>query len=388
VSSLLKPLTGYVPASQFADRVVGPPTALLSAGQLDRARDDPLSFRFSVGRRARASQNRAAEWLARSEESGALRAFGPAMLAYRQTDRNASTTGVVADVSLRAYDTGALKRHEDTIPRTERKMAKYMRTTRLFGNPIALAHRPISTVAEAIATATRRHPDENFKTVDGVRHELWFIQGQDAAELEQVYDVPLYVTDGHHRLAAALIVAHEGDFETARMPAGIFATTELQVAAFARCIVNPALDASGVVDRLSYEHDLQEVEPTQARPTRRFEFGVQIRGRHFRMRISQDRVPADPYEALDVNLLQNLILGPVFGITNPGRDKRLRFVAETPTAGVDDLDVDAWFLPFPASVADVMRVADSGRVMPQKSTWFGPKLPSGLVIRTIDWRKS
>lgn len=384
MSSLLKPLTGYVPASQYADRVAGPPTALLSAEQLEQARNDPLSFRFSVGRRAGVAYAEAADWLARSEATGALQMFGPAVIAYRQTDGEISATGLIADVSLRAYRTGLLKRHEGTIAKTERKMAKYMRTTRLFGNPVALAHRPNAVVADAIAAVTRRHPDEDFKTVDGVRHELWFIVGPESEALSSTFEEPLYVTDGHHRLAAALIVAAEGDFETAYMPAGLFATTELRVAAFARCVADPTIDAVRVIDRLRAEYDLEEVEPSQARPNERFEFGVKIRNSYFRLRLPRDKVPTDPYKALDVNLLQSLILGPVFGIERPGSDKRLRFSADTPRAGGEDLDADVWFLPVPAAVDDVMDVADSGRVMPQKSTWFGPKLPSGLVIRTID----
>lgn len=384
VSSLLKPLTGYVPASQFAVRVVGPPTALLSAEQLDQARQDLLSFRFSVGRRARVSHTQAADWLARSEAAGALREFGPALIAYRQTDRGVSATGLIADVALRAYRNGSLMRHEDTIAKTERKMSEYMRTTRLFGNPVALAHRPSAAVADTIAAMTQHRSDEDFRTVDGIRHELWFIEGRDAEHLCREFDDLLYVTDGHHRLAAAVIIAEEGDFDTARMPAGLFAATELRIAAFTRCVVDPAIDATKVIDRLRAEYELEEVEASQARPSRRFEFGVKIADRHFRMRIPEDKVPTDPYDALDVNLLQSLILEPVFGIEDPGRDRRLRFIADTALAGGAGPDADAWFLPVPASVEDVMNVADSGRVMPQKSTWFGPKLPSGLVIRTID----
>jgi uncharacterized protein (DUF1015 family) len=368
----------------LAHRVVGPPTALLSAEQLEQARTDPLSFRFSVGRRARVSHPRAVEWLARSEAIGALHTFGPAILAYRQTHREVSATGLIADVSLRAYRTGSVKRHEGTIAKTERKMAKYMRTTRLFGNPVALTHRPSPAVTEALAVTALQDPDEAFETVDGLRHELWSIAGRDVAELVSGFEGPLYVTDGHHRLAAALLVAEENDPDTAYIPAGLFATTELRIAAFARCVTDPAINHSEIVDRLGAEHELEEVSQPEARPTQRFEYGAKIGNRYFRLRIHEKRIPADPYAALDVNLLRDLILRPVFGIKDPGRDKRVQFVADTPVAAGGNLHADAWFLPAPASVEDVMKVADAGRLMPQKSTWFGPKLPSGLVIRTID----
>ena len=93
---------------------------------------------------------------------------------------------------------------------------------------------------------------------------------------------------------------------------------------------------------------------------------------------------SDFYRSLDVNLLQDLVLEPVFGIENPRQDGRLHFVADHPAQRSVDLDCDAWMLPFPASITDVMAVADTGRAMPPKSTWFGPKLPSGLVIRLLD----
>jgi uncharacterized protein (DUF1015 family) len=115
----------------------------------------------------------------------------------------------------------------------------------------------------------------------------------------------------------------------------------------------------------------------------RFEFGVMIRGRYFRLQIDRRNIPDDPYDSLDVNLLQNPILGPVFGITNSRRDKRLRFVADLTDDSQTNIDSDAWLLPFPAAVGDVKAVADSGQVMPAKSTWFAPKLPSGLAIRLL-----
>jgi uncharacterized protein (DUF1015 family) len=306
------------------------------------------------------------------------------LLVYRQTSGDMVAMGLIANVSLREYGKGSVKRHERTFAKTTRKMAKYMRRTRLFGNPVALAHRPNPAVAGLINATTQRAPDESFPSIAGLQHELWLVDVADGEELLRSFRGPLYVTDGHHRLAAARRVAEEGGFATSHMPAGLFAATELRVAAFARCVDDPTMDAARVIDRLRAEHHLEEVAASQARPTRRHEYGVKIRDRHFILRIGSERIPVDPYESLDVNLLQSLILGPVFDIENPQRDKRLRFVADTPTVDRSDLDTDAWFLPTPASVEDVMNVADSGRVMPPKSTWFGPKLPGGIVIETID----
>ena len=123
----------------------------------------------------------------------------------------------------------------------------------------------------------------------------------------------------------------------------------------------------------------------EARPRNRFEYGVKVGGASYRLRIDEANVPDDLYRSLDVNLLQDLILEPVFGIENPRQDGRLHFIPDLPEGnGDDEIDCGAWFLPYPATVSDVMAVADSGSAMPPKSTWFAPKLPSGLVIRLLD----
>ena len=384
MSALLRPFTGYIPTSEFAHRVVARQAARLSADQREAARNDPLSFRYSVGRGAGVSQAEAVEWLATCRDQGALRPVGPAVLAYRQGDGDRAVTGIVADVSLSAYNSGLVKPHEKTIAKTARKMADYMRTTRIYGNPVALAHRPRSGVDARIAAHTGRAADTIFTTFDGLTRQLWVIEGDEAVEVCQEFNDVLYITDGHHRLAAAALVARQERRLEAGLPVGVFSSDQLTLRSFARCVVDPDLDTDTVVERIRSEHRMQEVTEFEARPRARFEFGVKIRTRYYRLQIDRRNIPADHYQSLDVNLLQDLILGPVLGITHPRLDKRLRFVADLPEARQAEINADAWFLPFPAAVDDVMAVAGSGQVMPPKSTWFAPKLPSGLVIRLLD----
>ncbi|MCP4965005.1 MAG: DUF1015 domain-containing protein [bacterium] len=381
MSVFLHPFTGLIPASEFARRVVGPPALTLSVDQRDAARLDPLSFRYSVGRGVGTSHSKGVAWLSECQDRGALRPAGPAILVYRQSDANGSATGIVADVSLRAYDDGLIKRHEKTVGKTRRKMEKYIRSTRIYGNPVALAHEPHYAVDATIAAHVERAPDAGFSTTDGVEHQLWIVGGSEAIEVCASFDTGLYITDGHHRLAAASAVAAEEGRSDAYFPAGLFATSQLRLRSFARCVDDPGLDAGSIIDRLQSEHRMKEVKKSKARPRRRHEFGVKIRGHHFRLRLGGQLPDA---EMLDVDLLQERILGPVFGITDPSTDKRLRFVADIPERSEPVPDADAWLLPFPIEVDDVMAVADSGRVMPPKSTWFAPKMPSGLAIRTVD----
>ncbi|MDJ0925564.1 MAG: DUF1015 family protein [Acidimicrobiia bacterium] len=382
--SLLKPFAGYIPAKGYGHRVVGPPTSTLTSRQREDARLDPVSFRHSLGRKSRRSHAQAVEWLARWRDRGVLSEFGPAVLVYRQADDDLAATGIIADLALAAYDAGQVKPHEDTIDKTQRKMAKYVRTTRIYGNPTALAYRPDSEVNGRLEKHTERKPDTRFASADGLSHELWIVSGDEAEDLCEGIDTPLYITDGHHRLAAASAVAAEEKRRKARIPVGLFSADELRVSAFARCITDPSIKAKAVVARLQSEHNLVEVAEADARPRQRNEFGIRIKGRHFRLELDRQAIPDDLYAALDVNLLQDLILDPLFGIADEAKDKRLSFVADTPESKIDGSKADVWILPFPAAVADVMAVANSGRVMPPKSTLFTPKLPSGLVIRLLD----
>lgn len=381
---LLEPFTGFVPEPDFAHRVVGPPVSMLSQDQREEARIDPLSFRHVAGRGAGSSNEEARGWLRTCEQSRALRPVGPMVAVYRLAKGDLVATGIIADVSIAAYDSGRIKPHERTIAKTQGKMASYMRSTRIYGNPVALAHRPHAGISAAIAEQTRREADYSFVAADGFSHALWAVRGDAAHDLCAGYNDELYITDGHHRLAAASAVAAEEGRLDPHLPAGLFAMDELRLASFARCVEDVSIDSAAVIDRLSTEHRLEEVSEIEARPRGRFEYGVRIGDGSYRLHINPDLIPDDLYRSLDVNLLQDLILGPLFGITNARQDDRLRFSADVHTKPNAGKDCSAWFLPFPASIHDVMAVADLGLTMPPKSTWFAPKLPSGLVIRLLD----
>jgi uncharacterized protein (DUF1015 family) len=382
---MLEPFTGYVAVSEFAPRIVGPPVSTLSPDQQKAARSDPLSFRHVVGKGAGAPKKEARKWLRICQDEGVLAPVGPAVFVYRLAKGDLVTTGIVADVSIAAYDSGLVKRHETTISKTERKMAKYMRSTRIYGNPVALAHRENAGLSALIAAHSLRDADFGFTAADGYAHSLWVVDGNEAHDLCRGFHDTLYITDGHHRLAAASVVASEEGRRNHHIPAGLFSAEELRLRSFARCVIDPDLDAAAAVERLGSEHHLEEASDGDVRPRQRHEYGVKIDGRSFRLRIDDADVPDDLYRSLDVNLLQDLILEPVFGIENPRQDGRLHFIPDLPDGNSDDeIECDAWFLPYPASVSDVMAVADSGRAMPPKSTWFAPKLPSGLIIRLLD----
>ncbi len=384
VTDLLQPFVGYIPASNSGQRLVGPPSATLTDDQKQAAVGDPLSFRQSAGRKAGCSSADAKAWLSGLVNDGVLLETDPGVIVYRQEANDFIAEGFIADLSLDAYNSGRVKRHEKTIAKTQQKMAEYMRTTRLYGNPPVTAFRPTSEVEEAISGHTKREPTSTFTTVDNIKHQLWLVGGDEAHELCRHIDTDLYITDGHHRLAAAALAASEEGRPDARIPVGVFSANEFRLRSFARCVTDPELNAGAAVADLQAGFELEEVAMEEAFPRSRFEFGAKIGDRYFRLGIPDDRIPVDHHGSLNTNLIQDLVLGPIFGITHPRLDKRLRFDAHLDDLGESSATPDAWFLPYPLEVRDVMAVANSDRTMPAKSTWFAPKLPSGLAIRPLD----
>lgn len=384
MSVLVRPMAGYIPTSEFGGRVTGPPRAFLTDEQRAAARVDPLSFRFTAGRKAGCSEAEALAWIEDAVATGALKPFDHGLVVYRQTNDDLTATGVVGDLSLAAYARGDVKRHERTVVPTQRRMATYMRTTRVYGNPAVTAFRSRPELETAISQRTRTEPDSVFTTVDGNTHHLWVVEGDDAERLGAAISPPLYIVDGHHRLASAALVASDEGRDDARLPVGVFAAGQLSLKAFARCIDDPTIDPEGVVAALGETLSIEKVGQEEARPRDPLEFGARIGEHHYRVLVPPALSGSDHHQSLNTNLLQRLVLGPVFGIEDSRSDGRLRFVADLGDVEEACSGADAWFLPYPLQVTDVMTVADSDQTMPPKSTWFAPKLPSGLVIRPLD----
>ena len=384
MTPLLVPFTGFVPTADFAHRIVGPPSSMLTEQQKEASRDDELSFRNRVGRGASAPLETAMRWLERCHELHALRPIDESVIVHSTTRGDVTAIGLIADVSLAAYDDGLVKKHEATIAKTERKMVDYMGSTRVFGNPVALAHRSKADVASTLAQHSQGDADITFDAADGSRHSLWIVGGGDAVALCESFTDELYITDGHHRLAGAATLARTEGRTDAHIPAGLFAEDELVVWAFSRAITDASVDAASVRDALATAFALDESEERVPRPTSPGQIGVRLDGQSYLLTIPPAQMPADRYARLDVNLLQTLILEPLFGVTDARTDNRLSFVADTGDEAHDVDGFDAWFLPYATSVDDVMTVADMGNTMPPKSTFFLPKMPSGLVIRPVD----
>ena len=349
-----------------------------------QASKNELSFRHVVGRGAGAQYEQAMRWLRHCVDVGALQAVESAIIVHRITHGAFSATGFLAEVSLDAYDNGRIRRHETTIAKTQRKMVDYMQSTRLFGNPVALAYRDQPGLAQTLSEFSRGAADVTFEAIDGAEHSLWVIGARKAHDVLDALTDVLYITDGHHRLAAASWLAEDEGIVEATLPAAVYAERQLTVGAFARVVTDDALSPLELLQSLERRFELHEVSASVPRPPERHQIGVRLANRSFILTLTPDSLPADPYDRLDVNLLQTLVLQPFLGISDPRTDPRLRFKADTASTEHDADACTAWFMPYPTSVPDVMQAADSGRDMPPKSTYFMPKVPSGLVVRPMD----
>lgn len=378
----LRPFSGFVPNVGFGSRVMGITNAKLTKQDRRRASLDPLNYRHTLSKKAASKNKEAREWISRRIDEGVLRPVDDVVMVYRQQDGDVSVFGIITDVSLSKYDAGFVKRHEATISGNEKRMVRYMERTRVFTNPVALTRRPQHHQSDLIRSCLERDPDVPLKAEDGSLHDLWLVSGAEASSFCERFEGPLYVTDGHHRLAAASSLAIREGGES-YLPAGIFETDQLQLQSFARCFTSLPLKPEKLLAAIVANHVVSDVDPSMAVSQRGGQVAARIGARYVKIDLANDSLPGDDdHRPLDANLLQELILGPLIGVKDPRDDKRLDFIEAT-----REFDLDryrAWFLPYPESVESVMQMADRGLTMPPKSTLFGPKVPGGLAIRYID----
>jgi uncharacterized protein (DUF1015 family) len=323
-----------------------------------------------------------------------VRDAAPTYSVYRQVMGDVVQTGVVAVVPVDDYDAGRVRVHEFTRPDKELDRVRHIDALDAQDEPVFLVHRPSADLDALVSVATSREADVDLTARDGVRHTLWVVD--DAAQIDALRAVldavgDLYVADGHHRSAAASRVhAARGDTdgEHDAFLAVLFPLDVVNVMAYNRVVA----DLSGLsaeellvaIDEAGF--DLSPASGAVA-PTRPHEFGVHVDGDWFRAR-ARDVDEADPLARLDVSLLQDRVLGPLLGIGDPRTDARISFVGGIRgTAEIERLvrsgRYAVGFTLCPTALDDLVAVADSGAVMPPKSTWFEPKLASGLVLHPL-----
>jgi len=409
---LIQPFRGLRPTTGHAADVAAPPYDVLSA---DEARAQvagkPWSFLHiskpeidlpaETDPYAPEVYAKAAENLSTMLDAGILARDPEACYyAYRLTMPTGAgehvQTGLVAAASVADYDTNRIKKHEFTRPDKEDDRVRQIHALNAQTGPVLLAYPPSPAADELLVQASAGAPEADVTAPDGIRHQIWVVRDVNLIEaISSTFDAmsALYIADGHHRSAAASRVAAARRGETEQCAdyflAVIFPHHEMKIMDYNRVVKD--LNGLSELDFLTAVGKSFHVEasPTRVQPTAPGEFGLYLNNRWLRLTINPSLIPTDPVARLDVSLLSDHLLGPILGITDLRRDKRIDFVGGI--RGLAELEkrvnsgeMAAAFALHPTQMEDLMAVADNNQVMPPKSTWFEPKLADGLVSHVLD----
>ena len=334
-------------------------------------------------------------WLVRDRD--------PAYYVYRLTVRDHTQTGVVGAAAVQDYLDGRIKKHEHTRPDKENDRVRLIEALSALPGPIFLTYRPDADLGAAVRSVTEAEPVARFSVDDGVEHAMWVIDAPEARRTieSRFRTIPAtYVADGHHRTAAAARVCAEriarlggsGGNEPYRFFLAVhFPSDELQVLDYNRVVRDLAGRTPGQFLSALVEAGFRVTEDHAGKtPPGRGAFGMFLDGRWYLL-TPTEAVSGEPdaVSRLDVSLLNRRVLDPLLGIEDLRMDRRIDFVGGI--RGMAELErrVDSGsfavaFALWPTSLDEVMEVADAGDVMPPKSTWFEPKLRSGLVVQTLE----
>ena len=403
--AMIEPFAALRPKPELAGRICELPYDVMSSDEARQlAAGNPLSFLHvskpeidlppAVDLYSPAVYAKGKENFDRLISQGALQPDPqPCFYLYRQIMGKHSQVGLVAAASCDDYLRGVIKKHELTRLDKEDDRVRHIETLDAQTGPVFLTYRAAAAFDEFVAKKISSAADVDFTAADGVRHSSWTIGNPDEIKFisGQFAKIPfLYIADGHHRSAAAARVfqSRRGAGHSGRFLAVIFPHDQMQILPYNRLLKDlNGLSPGQALEKLDGVFVIQP--DGSGAPTRKHELGLFLKGKwhtlHFRPRFA---ATTDPIEKLDVTLLQKYVLAPIFGIDDPRTSKRIQFVGGIRGTAelekqVDSGDSACAFSMFPTSIDDLMTIADAGGIMPPKSTWFEPKLRSGLVIHTF-----
>ena len=325
----------------------------------------------------------------------------PCFYLYELTMDGHSQTGVVGCASIDDYRNNVIKKHENTRADKEEDRIRHVDTCSMQTGPIFLAYRAKEDLKEKIGELKKHAPVYDFVSEDGIGHRVWVIDNDaDVAMIEESFGkIPaIYIADGHHRCASAVKVGlkrreqypdYTGEEEFNYFLSVIFPDEELRILDYNRVVKDlNGLDAAAFLTRIGKYFTVEKMGQSPYRPTEKGTFGMYLEDEWYCLSAKEEIKSEDAVEGLDVSLLQNYLLDPVLGIKDPKTDKRIDFVGGI--RGLGELerrvhaDMKVAFSMYPTSIAELFAVADAGRLMPPKSTWFEPKLRSGLFLHEIE----
>ncbi len=413
--SIIKPFKGLRPRKDMAAKVASPPYDVLNSIEArEMAKDNPYSFLHVVKPEidlpegtdlySEAVYNKGAENLKKLIDEGIMKQdASPCFYVYRQIMGDHSQTGLVAGASVEEYQQGLIKKHELTRAEKEEDRVKHVDHLNAQTGPVFLTYRAMPEIDAIIDEICAGEPENDFTADDGIRHTLWVVdRAEDIHRLQEAFKKldALYVADGHHRSAAAARVKemrqknnpnHTGEEEYNYFLTVIFPHNQMYIMDYNRVVKDlNGLSQQDFLEKVSEKFTVRKLGHSAEKPKEKHHFLMYLDGVWYEL-IAKDGIfdPNDPVDRLDVSILMNNLLVPVLGIGDPRKDKRIDFVGgirglEELKRRVDSGEMAVAFALFPTSIEDLMAIADAGKIMPPKSTWFEPKLRSGLVVHMLD----
>lgn len=407
-----RPFRGLRPRSDLVERVASPPYDVMNEAEARAmAAGNPYSFLHvvraeidfpaGVDSHDDAVYRKGAANLQRLESDGTLlRDDAPSYYVYELTMDGHVQTGIIFGASAQEYEDGLIKKHEFTRRVKEDDRAHHVDILNANTGPVMLTYRARAGIDAVVEEVQQGSAATDFVADDGVRHRLWVVSDQaTVAMLRSEFGAveALYVADGHHRSAAGYRVrnlrrdrnpGHTGSEAYNHYLAVAFPDNQLQIMGYYRAVENlGGLTSEQFLGRVG---DAFEVSPTDdSTPREPHHFTMFLDGQWYSLVARPGTFPAaDPVQSLDCSILQDNLLRPILGIDDPRTSEGIDFIGGI--RGTEELErrcdaeMKVAFALFPVTVAQLISIADAGEVMPPKSTWFEPKLRSGMVTRSLD----
>ena len=413
--AIVKPFRGLRPVKEYAEKVASPPYDVINSEEARQlASNAPYSFLHITKPEIDVAPDtdiynqsvyaKGAENLQKLRDDQILvQDEKPCFYLYQQVMGEHKQLGLVAGAAVEEYDADKIKKHELTRVEKEDDRLKHILSLSAQTGPVFLTYRATPAINKFLQRLIEDDPEYDFTTSDNIRHTFWVVSNEDAIKRIQddFAEIPdLYVADGHHRSAAASRACAElkskNTGHTGAEPYNFFLTVifphnQMQILDYNRVVKD--------LNDLSKEDYLQQItkkflvrefsDELPYQPLVKHDFGMYLDGIWYRL----SAIPGtwkenDPQERLDVSILYENLLKPVLGIGDPRKDKRIDFVGGM--RGLDELkrrvdsgEMSVAFSVFPTKIEDLLAIADAGLIMPPKSTWFEPKLRSGLVTHLL-----
>ena len=329
------------------------------------------------------------------EEGRLVKQDKPMFYIYQEIMNGRPQTGIVGCASVADYENNIIKKHENTLAAKEADRIRHIDTTNMQTGPIFLSFRSNKEIDAFLAQKTSEKPYYDFVSEDGITHKVWLVD--DDAEIESVEGFfaamnAIYIADGHHRCASACKVSakrhiegkvQESDF----FMSVLFPENQLKIMDYNRVVKDlNGYDVATFLEELeTYCHIGGSDIPVK--PAKKGQVGMYLDGQWFSLEFKTEYLSDDPVEGLDVSILQKYVLDGMLDIKDPKNDKRIDFVGGI--RGLEELerrvnsDCRVAFAMYPTDINELFDVADASRLMPPKSTWFEPKLRSGLFLHSI-----